>query len=86
MMNSEPLPSSTGGYTSRKINAGTIRNSGVDLALNFNVAHAVYLHIICSWCAPPEKIGTFTVARCRSPVYRSPVRRPCCLRLGAPFN
>ena len=35
MMNSEPLPSSTGGYTSRKINAGTIRNSGVDLALNF---------------------------------------------------
>ena len=35
MMNSEPMPSSTGGYTSRKINAGTIRNSGVDLALNF---------------------------------------------------
>lgn len=35
MMNSEPLPSSTGGYTSRIINAGTIRNSGVDLALNF---------------------------------------------------
>lgn len=35
MMNSEPLPSSTSGYTSRKINAGTIRNSGVDLALNF---------------------------------------------------
>ena len=35
MMNSEPLPSSTGGYTSRKINSGTIRNSGVDLALNF---------------------------------------------------
>lgn len=35
MMNSEPLPVSTGGYTSRKINAGTIRNTGVDLAVNF---------------------------------------------------
>ena len=25
---------------------------------------------------PPEKIGTLTVALCRSPVYRSQVRRP----------
>ena len=35
MVNSEPLPVSTGGYLSRKMNSGTIRNQGIDLALNY---------------------------------------------------
>lgn len=35
MVNSEPLPVSTGGYTSRKMNSGTIRNRGVDFSLNY---------------------------------------------------
>jgi TonB-linked SusC/RagA family outer membrane protein len=35
MVTSEPLPSTTGGYTSRKINSGTIRNRGLDLYLNY---------------------------------------------------
>jgi TonB-linked SusC/RagA family outer membrane protein len=33
---SEPLPSTTGGYTTRKVNSGTIRNRGFDIALNYN--------------------------------------------------
>lgn len=40
MVNSEPLPVNTGGYTSRKMNSGTIRNRGVDLALNYQSDYA----------------------------------------------
>lgn len=35
MINSEPLPVNTGGYLSRKMNSGTIRNRGVDISLDW---------------------------------------------------
>lgn len=35
MLNSESLPSTTGGFTSRKVNMGTIRNRGLDLDVSY---------------------------------------------------